>query len=219
MMLARLGRMALSAPVAQARGLATAAAAATANVKPPLRAYGVTGRYAEALYVSASKQKQLDAVSKDMQVIGELVKKNPKFVGFLKDPTKGRTKKAEAVKTLFKASNFNPVTTNFFTVLAQNNRLAWAEDISTTFGKIMRAHRKEVECTVTTAKALDEASMKKVEAAVSSFAGQGQTLSITYKVDPAVIGGVIVNIEEELYVDLSVATKINKLTQALTASI
>eukprot|EP01137_Pigoraptor_chileana_P007684 Opistho-2@53590 len=220
MMLARLSRSAVAAPaLAQVRGLATAAAAQAAPLRPPLRAYGVTGRYAEALYTSASKSKALDAVNRDMEAIADLVKKNGKFVGFLKDPTKSRAKKAESINTLLKSVNFNPVTVNFFTVLAQNNRLAWTDSITETFGKIMRSHRKEIGCTVVTAKPLDDAAIKKLESSISGFAAQGQTLIITYKVDPEIVGGVIVNIEEELYIDMSVATKIKKLTQALSASL
>ena len=55
----------------------------------------------------------------------------------------------------------------------------------------MAAHRGEVVCSVTTAKALDGAMQKEVEAAVKGFLKGSEKALINYSVDPAIIGGMV----------------------------
>jgi F-type H+-transporting ATPase subunit O len=65
---------------------------------------------------------------------------------------------------------------------------------------------------------LDDALKTELEAALKSFLKQGQKLLLTVKVDPAIIGGMIVSIGDK-YVDMSIATKIKKYTDIITAAV
>lgn len=66
--------------------MASAAAAQTKMVKPPVPMFGVDGRYASALYSAASKQNKLEAVDKNLKTLLELQKKDEKFREFLINP-------------------------------------------------------------------------------------------------------------------------------------
>ncbi len=57
--------------------------------------------------------------------------------------------------------------------------------------------------------ALDAAMQKEVEGAIGGFLKQGQKSLINYKVDPSIIGGMIVSIGDK-YVDMSMASKLKK---------
>lgn len=57
-----------------------------------------------------------------------------------------------------------------------------------------------------------------LEAALKSFLKQGQKLLLTEKVDPAIIGGLVVSIGDK-YVDMSIASKIKKYTDIITAAV
>lgn len=65
---------------------------------------------------------------------------------------------------------------------------------------------------------LDNALKTELEAALKSFLKQEQKLLLTVKIDPAIIGGMIVSIGDK-YVDMSIASKIKKYTDIITAAV
>lgn len=82
----------------------------------------------------------------------------------------------------------------------------------------MGAHRGELACEVTTAKPLDAAMQQELTAVLKSFVKSGQAIILTTKVDPTILGGMIVSIGDK-YVDMSTAAKINKYTALIKAAV
>ena len=72
-----------------------------------------------------------------------------------------------------------------------DDRVSYLDAVVSSFGTLMAAHRGEVVCSVTTAKALDGAMQKEVEAAVKGFLKGSEKALINYSVDPAIIGGMV----------------------------
>ena len=70
---------------------------------------------------------------------------------------------------------------------------------------------------MTTAKALDGAMAKEVEATLNSFLKKGQKANIAYAVDPALVGGIVVSIGDK-FCDMSMASKLNKYSELLKAA-
>ncbi|XP_029177168.1 ATP synthase subunit O, mitochondrial [Nylanderia fulva] len=186
-------------------------------VKPPIQVFGLEGRYATALYSAASKQKALDAVEKDLVTFQGLLKTDIKLRDFVKDPSIKRKDKAEAFKAIGSKVNLNPATANLLTILAENGRLTKVNQIINLYKLIMAANRGEVVCEVVTAKPLDADTKSKLESALKGFLKKGQTILLTAKVDPSIIGGMVVSIGDK-YVDMSVASKIKKYTDLIQAT-
>ena len=67
-----------------------------------------------------------------------------------------------------------------------------------------------------TARELDSEQKQKLQGVLKSFVKSGQSILMTTKVDPAIIGGMVVSIGDR-YVDMSVASKINKYTEIISA--
>lgn len=65
---------------------------------------------------------------------------------------------------------------------------------------------------------MDAAGKKEVEAALGAFLKKGQTLNVTMNVDPSIIGGMLVSIGDK-FVDMSIASKINKYTQVIQEAV
>jgi len=61
---------------------------------------------------------------------------------------------------------------------------------------------------------LDAADQQELKKTLQSFAKKGETIKIELKVDPTIIGGIVVSIGDR-YVDMSVATKIKKYTEII----
>jgi len=187
-------------------------------VKTPIQLFGLEGRYATALYSAASKEKQLNEVERDLKDIGTLVKKKGKFLDFLLSPSFKRAEKRELLSSTLAKTKASKLTGNFLGLLAENGRLNKLEGIATAYATLMSAHRGEVSCHITTAKALDGPLQQELEAALKGFVKSGQSLLITTSVDPSIVGGLIVSIGDK-YCDMSTATKIKKYTEIIKAAV
>ncbi|XP_034935082.1 ATP synthase subunit O, mitochondrial [Chelonus insularis] len=187
-------------------------------VKPPLQVFGIEGRYATALFSAASKQSSLDAVEKDLIKFQGFLKSDPKLVDIVKDPSIKRKVKAEAFNFVGKKIGLNQATANLFSIMAENGRLGMLNQVINAFKIIMAANRGEVVCEVITAKPLDADMKAKLEGTLKLFLKKGQTLLLTSKVDPAILGGMVVSIGDK-YVDMSIASKIKKYSDIITNAV
>merc|ERR1712060_941381 len=125
--------------------------------------------------------------------------------------------KAEGLGAACDTLKMNELSKNLFLALAENGRFNLAEAVTGAFSTIMAAHRGEVVCEITTSKALDAAMKKEVDGAVAGFLTKGQKSLISYKVDPSIVGGMIVSIGDK-YVDMSIASKLKKYSELIKSA-
>jgi len=180
----------------------------------PIKVYGVEGRYAHALFSAASKTGALDAAEGELKAVGDLFDSEPALAEYCNDPTINKFEKRDVVVDVLKASNFSDLTVNFLSVIAEENRLTRSKGIINAFNTIMRARRGEVDCKITSAAPLSEPALEQLRSTLQKFVKPGQTLVIETDTDPAVIGGVVVNLGE-YFIDMSTATKVKKISAAL----
>lgn len=197
------------------------AAAASADVKPPVAVFGVDGTYATALYTAAAKTQSLDPTAAALANLGALVDKDPKLATILAAPTLTEADKTAIVDELAKQSGIsNETVKNFLGTLAENNRLGLLPGIVEKFATLISAARGEVEVTVTSAQPLDRRTLNRLEAAVSksSYIEAGQKLKVTNTVNSDIVGGLVVEIGDRT-IDLSVSSRIAKMNKLLTDSL
>ncbi|KAH8346488.1 hypothetical protein KR084_001406, partial [Drosophila pseudotakahashii] len=198
--------------IPQSRTLSSAAAQAT--VKPPVQVFGLEGRYATALYSAASKLSQLDQVEKDLTALQATIRGDKKLREYVTSPIINKKVMATALKEASEKLRFAPATANLLGLLADNGRLKKLDTVINAYKTIMAAHRGEVVCEVVTAKPLDSSQSKQLEGALKSFLKGNESLKITSRVDPSIIGGLIVSIGDK-YVDMSIATKVKLYTDVI----
>nr|CAG4642069.1 EOG090X0EB8 [Eurycercus lamellatus] len=187
-------------------------------VKAPIQVFGVEGRYATALYSAASKQKSLDKVEKELNLFQATVAKDARLAEFIANPILKRQLKKEALQSVAKKQNMTDLTSNLLQLLAENGRLNKVDVIINHFKTMMAAHRGEVTCEVTSAKPLDAATLKEVQTALSGFLQKGQSLQLTTKIDPNIVGGLVVVIGDR-YIDMSLSTKIERYSNLLKQAV
>jgi len=195
----------------------SSSSANNAIVRSPLAVHGIDGRYASALYSAASKQKALEAVEKDLTKFAATLKTDPRLADFLNDPSIQKGLKVDGLAGVADKMKLNPLSKNLLLSLADNNRFTFIPGVASTFALIMKAHRGEVVCTVTSAKALDAGMAKEVEGALNGFLKKGQKAQITFSVDPALVGGMVVSIDDK-FCDMSMSSKLNKYSELLKAA-
>jgi len=187
-------------------------------VKPPIAIFGTEGRYANALYSAASKEKKLEAVEKDLLKFQAAVKSDKKLAEFLANPLVNKNLKRQAIENGLKKLNYNSLTINLLGAMAENGRMKYTDAVIGAFSRIMSAERGEIRCEVTTAKPLDPTTEKELEAALKMFTKKGQNILVTKKVDPSLIGGMVVSIGDK-YVDMSIAAKIKTFTAVIKQAV
>ena len=189
-------------------------ATSQAMVKPPVKVFGIEGRYATALFSAGSKQNQLEAIEKDLIKFQSALKKDEVLKEFIDNPINKRSLKASTLLLASKKLALSPPASNFLGLLAENGRLQKLNSVINSYKIIMAAYRGDLPCVVTTAKPLDSADQQELKKTLQAFAKKGETIKIELKVDPTIIGGMVVSIGDK-YVDMSVATKIKKYTEII----
>ncbi|KAF8477310.1 OSCP/delta subunit of ATPase [Kalaharituber pfeilii] len=194
-----------------------AAAAASQSVKPPVQLFGLDGTYASALYTASAKTSSLDSVDKTLQSLKALLAKDTKLATFLASPTLDAAEKSVVITEVQKVIGKDKNIVNLLELLAENNRLGLLNGVIEQFGTLMKAHRGEVEAVITSAHPLDVKLLSRLESAISKsqFINPGQTLKISNKVDPEILGGIVVEIGDRT-IDLSISSKMAKLNKLLT---
>lgn len=203
-----------AAPGAPAAGGAKAASASE-DVDMPLRLFGVGGRYATALFRAAAKRDALEVVEGDLRALSSM---STKAKEFMRDPTVSKKAKAEVILADLSRVKASELTKNFMVVLAENGRLPQIDKIVDSFSQLMSAHRGEVSAVVTSAEPLKEDNVMSLTDALRSFVSEGQTLNVETRVDPSIVGGLIVDIGDR-QIDMSVVGRVQKLRTALSAPI
>ncbi|KFM70133.1 ATP synthase subunit O, mitochondrial, partial [Stegodyphus mimosarum] len=196
------------------RQLSTTPLRQAAMIKPPVPVFGVEGRYATALYSAAMKEKKLDAVEKDIKDLKVLLKQDAKFSEFVMNPLLKVNVKKDALAKIFSKKNYTPLTLNLLVALAENGRLKTLVPIIDCFNSVMSSIRGEVLCQIVSAKPLDAPTLAEFEKTLKGFVQKNEKVFLETKVDPSLIGGVIVTIGDR-YIDMSIASKIKAYNAVL----
>jgi len=140
------------------------------------------------------------------------MKTNDTFARFVMDPCISRAKKTEAMEKAMASAD--ETTRTLAAVLCENGRLNEMSNVIKDFSALMRAHRKQIEVTITSAQALDTEDMSLVTDALTNFKKDGESFIIAEKVDSALLGGIIVQLGDK-YVDLSTIKRIREIERIL----
>ncbi len=170
------------------------------------------GRYASALFELASENKAVAAVEADLEKLGTAIAGTSDLAALIRNPQISREAAAKAMAGVADVLELSALTRNFLGVLAGNRRLAALPDVVRAFGSIAAAARGEVSAEVTSAHPLTATQIKALAAKLK--AREGKDIKITAKVDPEILGGLVVRIGST-QIDSSIRTRLNSLAQAM----
>ena len=176
-------------------------------------AKGLAGRYAGALYALAEESGKIDAVVKDMNGVAELVSANQDMRMLVESPAITWAEQTKAVTAVLEKGGADALTVKFVGTVASNGRLHALSRIISAFLAEHARRRGEVSAEVISAVEMDDARRARVEQAVSKLAGSDKLL-LSMRVDPSLIGGLVVRIGSRM-IDTSIRTKLNRLETAM----
>ncbi|GAA4864582.1 F0F1 ATP synthase subunit delta [Kitasatospora sp. NPDC048365] len=167
------------------------------------------GAYAEV--VAADKAGTLDDVEDELFRFGRVVSGSHELRSALTEPKAGTAAKAELIKKLL-GGRANAGTVRLVTSLVTNPRGRSLEGGLEAYSKLAAARRGRVVALVTTAIPLSDRQKERLSVALAGLYGRQVHLNID--VDPAVAGGVRVQIGDEI-IDGTVASRLEGARQGL----
>lgn len=172
----------------------------------------LAGRYATALFELARDERQLEAVGASLASVRAALRDSEDFKELTTSPLISRDDAIRAVAATAAAMKLDPITANFLGVLAQNRRLGQLPQVIRAFNMLAAHHRGETTAEVTSARPLTD---DQVAALRDRLKAQiGRDVSIDLNVDPAILGGLVVQVGSQR-IDGSIRTKLNSLAHAM----
>ena len=144
-------------------------------------------------------------------IVRDVLPKVPKAAAVFASP-KVTVEQKEALVDRMAAGRLLPTTVHALKVLARHERLDVLADVVAAAERLADALEGRKQAVFTTAAAVDSAEQARLVAEVEK--ALGATLAATFTVDPAIIGGLVVRVEDTIY-DQSVATGLTRLGRRL----
>ncbi|HEX4078002.1 MAG TPA: F0F1 ATP synthase subunit delta [Rhizomicrobium sp.] len=173
---------------------------------------GLAGRYATALFDLAAEQRAVDAVARDLDTLKALLAESADLTRLVRAPVFSAEQQRLGMDGVLRRMEATPLTVRFVLTLANKRRLFALTDIIAAFEELVGRQRGEVDAEVSAARPLSEAETGELKAALKAKLGRDARL--TAKVDPALLGGLVVKVGSRM-IDSSLRTKLEGLRSAM----
>jgi F-type H+-transporting ATPase subunit delta len=173
---------------------------------------GVSGRYATALFDLARDQKVVDEVKADLEKFEGLLNESADLTRLVRSPVFAADAQSRALSAVLAKAGIAGISANFLKVLTANRRLFAVTDVIRAYRALVARFKGEATADVTVAEALSDKNLDALKVALKSVTGKDVALNV--KVDPAIIGGLVVKLGSRM-VDGSLRTKLNSIKHAM----
>jgi len=174
--------------------------------------FGVSGRYATALFELARDEKSIDAVKADLDKFAALLAESEDLKRLVRSPVFAAEAQLKALSAVLDRAGISGISANFLNVLTANRRLFAVADVVRAFDALVAKFKGEASADVTVAEALSDKNLDALKTALKSVTGKDVALNV--KIDRSIIGGLIVKFGSRM-VDSSLRTKLNSIKHAM----
>lgn len=173
---------------------------------------GLAARYAAALFELAEEKKQLDQVAADLASLKAVIAGSGDLARLIRSPVLSRAEQSRALAAVLEKAGMSELVRRFVGLVAQNRRLFVLPDMIDAYLSQLAERRGEVTAEVVSARPLSDAQRDAVAAALRKAIGG--KVAVAARVDPALIGGLVVKVGSRL-IDSSLRTKLQRLQHAM----
>ena len=173
---------------------------------------GLAARYAAALFDLADEKKQLDQVAGDLRDVQAMIADSPDLRRLLRSPVLSREAQAQAMGALLERAGTGELVRRFVALVARNRRMFALPEMIAAYLQQLAQRRGEMRAEVTAARPLDERQRAALAEALRRAVGGSVELEM--KVDPALIGGLVVRVGSRM-IDSSLRSKLQRLQLAM----
>lgn len=170
----------------------------------------VASRYAKSILDLAIEQGQLEQVYADMQYLQRLTKESRDFLNLLRSPVVKADAKINVINAVT-AGKVSPLTTAFIQLMTAKAREAVLPEIITSFINQYKEHKGIKTVKLTTAVPVSDAVKAEIIAQVKKSGGF-ENLELLETVDPDIIGGFVLQADDQL-IDASIAYDLKNISR------
>jgi F-type H+-transporting ATPase subunit delta len=177
-----------------------------------MSARGAATRYARALLDVTTKQGGPDQAERDLDAVVGLMNRHADLHRSLTNPAVPAAGKRGVVQALAVRLDLSTPVTRLLVMLAERDRLLLLPDLLSVYRERLMDHQQVVRAEVTTAVPLAQDLASRLEHRLAEVTGR--RVSMTTKVDPSIIGGVVTKIGSTVY-DGSLARQLATIRRKL----
>ena len=170
---------------------------------------GVAGRYASALFSLARDERKTDEVAAALSTFDALIAESEDLQRLVRSPVFSAHDQVKALAAILDRAGVTGIAANFIKLVASKRRLFAIRDMIRDYDLLYDVARGVAHAEVTSAAALSDANVASLKETLRAASG-GKDVRLTAKVDPAIIGGLIVKLGSRM-VDGSLKTKLNAI--------
>ena len=169
----------------------------------------MAGRYASALFSLARDSNATDQVAASLDSFDRVIAESADLERLVRSPVFSAEEQVKALSVILERAAITGVTANFIKLVASKRRLFSIRDMIRTYHLLNDSYRGVARAEVTSASPLTDANIAALKEQLKGVTG-GKDVEITAKVDPSIIGGLVVKLGSRM-VDGSLKTKLNSI--------
>jgi F-type H+-transporting ATPase subunit delta len=169
---------------------------------------GLAERYAAALFELADERRTLDEVAGDLRELRTLLAGSGDLMRLVRSPVLSRAEQGKAIEAIAAQARLSKITCDFLAIVARNRRLFAVPAMIAAYLEKLAERRGEVTAEVTAAQPLSETQQTSLGDQLRRVVGS--RVAIDVKVDPSLLGGMIVKIGSRM-VDGSLKGQLQRL--------
>ena len=166
--------------------------------------------YARSLFAVAKEHDKLDLVREQLGQFADALDGSRELSIFFFSPYFSTEEKKEGLGRLLEG--VDPTVENFLALLVENHRMPVIFRVRRDFEHLWEQENKLLPVTITSAVALDEATVKSIGDAIGRQTGQ--RVELTTNVDPDVLGGLVVRVGNSI-LDASIRNRLDNLRKSV----
>ena len=170
--------------------------------------------YSEAFFELCVEEcpDKLKGIAEELSALETIFGENPELSKIMGTPTISAEEKLSLIKDIISSGGISEYTGNLLCLLAEKGRFGCFEGIVRCFRAKYNEHFKIAEIVVTTSTPLSEDMRAKIAARMSEVTGK--TVTLREKLDPDIIGGIVIDYGSTRY-DGSVRARLNAIKNEL----
>jgi len=170
---------------------------------------GMAGRYASALFSLAQDGHTTGEVAAALTAFDGLIAESADLARLVRSPVFSAQEQIKALDVILDKAGISGVTANFIKLVAAKRRLFAIRDMIAGYQSLYDLERGVTRAEATVAAPLSDAHVAALKEALRE-ATRGKDVEVKVKVDPSIIGGLIVKLGSRM-VDGSLKTKLNAI--------
>ena len=173
---------------------------------------GVAARYANALFDLATDDKSVGKTGDALASFLRLVQGSDDLKRLMNSPVFKVADQMAALEALSAKAGISGLPLNFLKLMGANRRLAVVPQAISAYQALVAKSKGEISAEVTSAEKLSVKQFADLKAALK--AAMGSDVDLTSKIDPSLLGGLIVKVGSRM-MDNSLKTKLQNLKAAM----